>query len=553
MIWNRNFKLFSPFLLFYIPVVLIFLIPFHDILASVPPLFPKENCKTVWKHLIQNKNHLYDFKKEAQTTPKGNLGYTSYATRTQRQNCFKEWTILIYMAADNDLMPYAFLDLYEMEAGYKSGRLYGASTLKTDLVVQLDTPGSNEIRRLHLFQSPTTYDPHLKIEDFKSRQINQIQSPIIQLISENFLETEAERFTNFLEWGTEHFPSQHYMVIVWGHGQGWAPAKKPDFIAKSRFLDPTNHELTPWLSEFPTPQPETNTSSPFLSRGFTGGIAFNDSRGTYLDIPSLKQSLLKVFNSENPLDIYASDACLMQMVEVASEISDLTRFIVGSTQVQHFLGLPYRRLLYKINRLPAHESDPFHVAKIIPGLFKASLQSNGLQGKLAPEAIQTITMSTLSSSELQTLLLPGLNSLGKSLLVYLQEDPLRAVDLQFILQNTPRFQGGAQELGAFLTLVELLLKSESEEKGQLTSASDLLRQNMNLTRNALQRTVLDFALGKKYSYLLGIKALSIWLPISKEDYQNRIKDFKDSWFFIQSPFWSQWIEAIFSESNLKQN
>lgn len=518
-------------------VVVVGMVVSQNMWATVPAQFPAHPCKNTWSSLIPKNLHKYDFKES----------YKTYAKRLQRNNCFKNWTILVYMAADDHkLMPYAFADLYEMEAGYKNEKSAAGSTLNTDLIVQLDTEGNHDLKRLHLFQTKEPYNSQMSIEDFKKRDIRDVQSPVIAALPENNKISEAERLRDFLNWGVHEYPASHYMVIIWGHGQGWAPAQLPSELAKSRFLNPEDPTLDSLLTPFKTTETHSQNDNDFSNRGFSGGIAFNESKGTYLDIPSLKHSINAVFDKENPIDIYASDACLMQMVEVATEISDVSRFIVGSTQIQNFLGLPYRRLLYEIN----HASmEPFELAKLIPQLFHQSMTTNGLQGRMAKNGIETVTMSAISSSELNALLLPRLNQLSQSLLNYLREDSLRSIDLQFILQNSPRFEGGAQEIGAFLTLVELLLKRESEKIGEMSDAAEELKNVLNLTREALHRTVVSYALGTRYSHLLGLKALSFWLPVTDDDFQTRFTQFKSSTFYqSKAPNWSTWLQVLFNSN-----
>src|SRR4051812_47435811 len=74
----------------------------------------------------------------------------------ERTACYKSWTVLIYMAADNDLAPYAYLNLYELEASGGGG--LSASSQRTDAVVQLDTPGPRGLRRLHMLPVGAPYD-----------------------------------------------------------------------------------------------------------------------------------------------------------------------------------------------------------------------------------------------------------------------------------------------------------------------------------------------------------------------------------------------------------
>jgi hypothetical protein len=56
-----------------------------------------------------------------------------------------------------------------------------------------------------------------------------------------------------------------------------------------------------------------------------------------------------------PIDILAADACLMQMLEVANELSDQAEYIVGSAHLQNPFGLPYRTLFHDLNTFPLSE------------------------------------------------------------------------------------------------------------------------------------------------------------------------------------------------------
>ncbi len=488
----------------------------------------------------------------------GSETYADYAGRVNRKRCRKEWTILVYMAADNDLTPYAYWDLYEMEAGYKSASNYGASTRKTDLVVQLDTAGDRGIRRLHMFQTPEPYDATLTKDFFDRRTESDIRSPVVTQLPES-REAEAAKLRKFLEWGIREFPSDNVMAIVWGHGQGWT-STRPERPATSRFLSPEEADLG--VPAAPATPVETPFISPFGGRAF-GGLAFNQSSGSYLDIPSLRATLSGVaerLRGGKPFDVYASDACLMQMLEVATEMSGAARFVVGSTQVQNFLGLPYRRLLYELNKggfageraATRSDDEPYLMARMMPKLFKASMAPNGLQGRIAPEGIKTVTMSALSSDELRQTLFPALDRVARRMKEYLAEDPLRAMDVKFVLQKAPTFLGGAQEVGSFLTLVRTLVRDESETSGSQTPAAQALDQAAGDAKQALHRAVMAYALGTNYTtaessmYLMGFKAVSVWLPVSERDYAARIEDFTKSEFYRALPSWKAWLQALYA-------
>ncbi|MCO5142148.1 MAG: clostripain-related cysteine peptidase [Oligoflexia bacterium] len=490
------------------------------------------DCKKVWT--------------KADLRPQENEDYSTFYKRQQRNNCLKDWTILVYMAADNDLAAYALWDLYEMEAGFKRSN-YAGSSEKLDLLVQYDGPENDDLRRLHMF-SFGEYK-HRKLSDFQRSNIENVQSPIIEKLPENRRDKEADRLINFLSFADTNYPSKHTMLIVWGHGQGWKAYPITE-KAKANILN--NIELPSF--------PESTTDKNF------GGIAFRKSSDTWLDIPALK-SVLKTHqeSSGKALDIYASDACLMQMVEVAYELSPYSRFIVGSTQVQNFLGLPYRRLLYEINkgtfngekRNVKHSNDakdePYLLSKMIPNLMKQSMNPrSGLQGRSDKEGIKHITSSSISSIPLEKDLIVELKKISLTLHSYLREEPMRIMDMMYIMQNVPSVEGNAQDLGVFLGYLEMLLIEEKQKNGHFSPRARQLHQQIIETKTSLDFTVLSYAYGTAYgideitnTISFVPRAISIWIPLSEDEYKLRKREFMASEFYKDTK-WNLWLDYLYN-------
>jgi hypothetical protein len=471
------------------------------------------------------------------TAPRAGEAYADFARRTSRAQCRKPWTILVYMMADGDLAPDAYWDLYEMEAGYKSGREAAGSTRRADLLVQLAAPGQTDALRLHMFQQQDEiYDDHLGLEDFKARGLSGVRSPVadrVPRVENGAPVPAAQDLERFVDWGVSRYPADHYLVIVWGHGQGWGVAQ----------------------------------TGALASRHF-GGLAFSADSRTFLDIPGLHQALAQVSRERlggRPIDVYASDACLMQMVEVATELSDSARFVSGSSQVEDYLGLPYRRMMFEIDTgrfsgerarmgtagTPLENDEPFLLARMLPRLFRMSLESRGLHGRVERHAIQTVTMSSISSDELRSGLVPALGRLGATLQTYLALKPLRRIPVSGVLAQAPSFMGGSRELGGFLRLLREAVQAGVSSDGPSPEATELLSA-IDLSEAALDRTVISYALGTDYAgredaeFLQGFRALALWLPATRADYASRIGDFSQS-IFYRAPGgeWAGWLAALF--------
>lgn len=552
--------------------------------SSRPSWFPRTSCREAWRNRDLSR---YDEATDAQFKKGvGNLGYQTYLERIAREHgvyrtdCHKDWTILVYMSADNDLSPYALWDLHEMEGPFKGKRLAG-STLKTDLIVQADTAGRTGIRRLHIFQKPgDTYVVPRGIGDFVGASPAEIHSPMIAMLDEKApanSNDHQKRLRAFLDWGMRAYPAKHYFVILWGHGQGWT--------ANSQSLGEVGGlgDAEPAASL----TSESSSSSPSSAfAGRFGGLAFSETKDDYLGIPSLSSILREVKDTTlegRPIDLYASDACLMQMVEVAYEISDSTRFVSGSAQVHSFLGLPYRQLLYEINSgsfmggIPGVKTDdePYMIAHMLPRLLARSMDPlRGQQGRADPESSRTFTMSSLSTAALRHELVPALHELGARILAYVTEDPLRAMDLRFLMKDVPSFMGGAKELGSFLGLLKIQLANEAVERNGWTRAAANLASAIEVANGAVRRTSISDSFGSNYSHSrgpqeqeagslrsLGFRSLGIWLPRSPQDFSIRIDDFRQSLFYTSynsyasspgpSP-WEQGLRAIYGGNSSSQ-
>lgn len=107
------------------------------------------------------------------------------------------WTVLVYMAADNDLESTALADINEMERV--------GSTIDVNIIVQADLKTAMEGKT---YIGPVARDQNpdeISSQPFPMGEVN-MGDPL--------------SLTRFLSWGVERFPSDHYAVILWNHGGG---------------------------------------------------------------------------------------------------------------------------------------------------------------------------------------------------------------------------------------------------------------------------------------------------------------------------------------------
>ncbi|MEA2095554.1 MAG: clostripain-related cysteine peptidase [Candidatus Cloacimonadota bacterium] len=115
-----------------------------------------------------------------------------------------DWTILIYMAADNSLEYEALDEIADMMQAEFSDNI--------NVIVQIDYSESNS--------PPAAYRYH--IYPGSKEQISYLGE--IDSGDENEL-------TAFANWGFRKYPSEKQALVIWSHGNGWYPYFCPDIEA----------------------------------------------------------------------------------------------------------------------------------------------------------------------------------------------------------------------------------------------------------------------------------------------------------------------------------
>ena len=119
-----------------------------------------------------------------------------------------EWTVMVYLAADNNLEGAALTDLNEMETA--------GSTDDVNILVEIDRAEGHSTadgnwtgaRRYHVQQDD---------------DMGTITSPVAVDLGE-VDSGDAQTFIDFIEWGVENYPAKRTAFIIWNHGWGWTMA-----------------------------------------------------------------------------------------------------------------------------------------------------------------------------------------------------------------------------------------------------------------------------------------------------------------------------------------
>jgi hypothetical protein len=197
----------------------------------------------------------------------------------------REWTALVYMAADNDLAQWADSDLVEMETV--------GSSEEFSIIVQVDKPYIGAKRLL--VGNGTSYE----LQDLG----------IIDMC-------DQETIVDFLEWGMRNYPAEKYFVILWDHGSGW------------------------------TFMPQLSYGSDWSS-GNELGIYNGDLRNALKSLYAY---------TEERIDLFAFDACLMQQIEVAFELIDYAKIFLALQTLCPTEGFCYDKIFASIHADPDQDA-----------------------------------------------------------------------------------------------------------------------------------------------------------------------------------------------------
>ena len=214
------------------------------------------------------------------------------------------WTIMVFVNAKNNLEKFGLGDVNEME---KVG-----STDKVKIAVELGRMSTYD-------HSDGGWKGGRRYIIKKDSDASRITSPALQEIAKADM-GDWRHLVDFVKWAQTNAPAQRYMLIVWNHGSGWNIQRSGDFS--------------------------------------TRGISYDDETGHHITTADLGKAL----GSMGKIDVYGSDACLMQMAEVDYQIKDSVDYIVGSEETEPGDGYTYDKLLGPLAGNPS--MAPSELAKL---------------------------------------------------------------------------------------------------------------------------------------------------------------------------------------------
>ncbi len=318
----------------------------------------------------------------------------------------KKWTVMVYLAGDNDLDLYGLGDLQEMK---KVG-----STREIDIVAQFDRAGdTHSTRRYHLQKGST------------------LSKDMVASLGETNT-GDPNTLKEFIKWGAKTYPANHYLLVVWNHGAGWDDtnvyrAARRDLrfriTRKGEILDQPRGAAK---GAVPRRRIRSITRRRFRHGLFRSSIeralvaraiAFDDNAQDFLDSVEIKKVLTSAKRSlGRKIDILGMDACLMGMAEVACQVQHSVKVLVGSEEVEPADGWPYDTFLAALAKRPT--MTPHDLGKVIVEKYLASYPAS-----------ESVTLSALDLSKCDKLMM-AIDDFAKILKDSLGNEALRSAVMQ---------------------------------------------------------------------------------------------------------------------------
>ena len=273
----------------------------------------------------------------------------------------KAWTVLVYMAGDNNLDKYAMRDLREL-AQVGSGE-------DLNIVAQVDRKRQYLAEAGRWSETRRFYVERARDGEPGWREVG----PSIGEVNTG----DPEALKDFIIWGLTEYPAQRSMLVLWNHGGGW---KEDDIYRDSPAVTRSlfDHRLVrkrlqsrggDLLKQMGLPFDQVDryiltddTSADFLDN-LELEYALNLNKPP--EDPVLRSRSLALLNEGfRHFDILGFDACMMNMLEVIYQVRDTAMIAVGSEEIEPPDGWPYTEILRELAARPDMDSRDLAAAVV---------------------------------------------------------------------------------------------------------------------------------------------------------------------------------------------
>ena len=264
----------------------------------------------------------------------------------------KKWTVMVYMAGDNNLEDAGNEDLGEMcQIG---------SSSEFNVVVQFDRAGKD-----------------LQTERYEIMPVKKgkAEARVVETLGETNT-GDPKVLEDFIRWGVEKYKAEHYLLVLWNHGQGF---KDNDLFERSRIDGGYVKALREhryyggWLNKFISVMKKALFVHPTLLKDLLPGkdelkkgkapvraVCIDEYARDFIDCQELRKTLESAQKKTGrEIDIVGFDACLMNMMEVLCQVGDYAGYVVGSEETEPGTGWPYHLVLRVLQGNPGISPEEF--------------------------------------------------------------------------------------------------------------------------------------------------------------------------------------------------
>lgn len=218
-------------------------------------------------------------------------------------------TLMVYMAADNDLESYALSNLRAME---RANRKDMSILVLLDRAEGYDETNGNwtDTRLYEVIHDDSTGST------LKSKRISCPPLGLSSTVNTELDMANPEVLKGFIEFCKEKYKAEKYALIIWGHGTGWRYAAEKSGSGGNR------------------------------------AVAIDDHTGTYMSVKELGDSV-----KDKGLSVIGFDTCFGGVIENVYELKDYAQYTVASPGITPSTGWDYKSFLEEIAEGEFAEED----------------------------------------------------------------------------------------------------------------------------------------------------------------------------------------------------
>jgi hypothetical protein len=245
-----------------------------------------------------------------------------------------DWLVMAYLAADNDLEGELLADLAEMER-------VGSHPGVVDVLAQVDRSAGHNTSKGNWHGTRRYYVT-------RGADPRRIHSRLLADLGPTNT-GDPGVLESYIRFGAQRYPARATALVLMNHGSGFYVP--PEMLSRGEKLE--RGSASPAQRRRRRPFFHT-TQERLLGRPVTSrGIAYDYGAGDCLDNQELKRVLARAQRLlGRKVDVVGMDACLMTMLEVAYQLKDHAKVLVGSEELEPGAGWPHSSILADLTKNP---------------------------------------------------------------------------------------------------------------------------------------------------------------------------------------------------------